>query len=98
MSKPTPEFTLDELIKTLGIRQSEGEGLTVRELTKATGWSRSFLHCRLRDLIEKGIVEVVRKQITRIDGYSVNVPAYRLREEKSKNNQEKRRRKDRKEK
>lgn len=76
-------FTHDELIAALTAAQpATGEddpaAMTVRELVTATGRGDVVVARRLRGLIDAGLVEVVRRPWTRIDGARTTVPAYRL--------------------
>ena len=74
-------FTHDELIAALTAARpgvDDPKALTVRELVAATGRGNVVVARRLRGLIDAGLVEVVRRPLTRIDGAQTTVPAYRL--------------------
>lgn len=79
----TETFTPDELIAALTSArrgpEEDPEAHTVQELVKATGRSEVIVARRLRELMDAGLVECVRKPWVRIDNVMTTVPAYRLR-------------------
>ena len=82
MTKPQPNFTLDEIIGTLtelSKREIESEGLiTVKEICRSTGWGRGKVRGLLGALKEEGRLEVGTKGVEFLDGRVVGKPAYKL--------------------
>jgi hypothetical protein len=88
MSKPQPDFALDELVgllTDLPREEEAGEGfVTVQEIHRAMkrkrviGWSKEKIRDILYDLKEEGRLEVGIKRVRFLDNRVCEKPAYRL--------------------
>lgn len=79
MSKPEPDFEMDDLIQELLATETEGRtGWRVAELAAATGMSTRIIRERLRRLKAEGRLVLVRSKMEDLSGRMMPVPAYRL--------------------
>lgn len=78
---PSRDAILDALRQamTKDRRTGEDDGVSVRELMKATGRNQDVVRDWLRERIAAGTVEVVRAKKLALDGRLSTVSAYRLR-------------------
>ena len=79
--KPNPDFTIDQLKQTL--TESGNEGYTSDELAQKLGCGQGAIVRKLKKMRRQGaVVKVTMKEIERIDGVRVRVPAYQIIENK----------------
>ena len=88
MSKPQPDFALDEIVgilTELPREEETGEGfVTVLEIHKSTGWGRERIRHLLGALKKEGRLEVGTKKIKSLDERILSRPAYRLKSKEEK--------------
>lgn len=53
-----------------------GEGLTVNEIRKKTGWSANKARGVLRNGVEEGAIRVSRKKVRDLSGRVQSIPSY----------------------
>lgn len=75
---PEPDFSLEDLLKELNERANIDDGLTRKEIEKATGMKKYWVLEQLHELNNSDRLIVVSKKIRAIDGRTLTVPAYRL--------------------
>ncbi len=78
--KPSPDFGLDELIRALqaNITVDNAGYFTMRELADGMGHNKDWVEAQLGTLHKQGRLQAGRKSCVCIAGYTVRVPAYRL--------------------
>lgn len=62
----------------LGYRHKNEDGLTTRELCRATGLSDRLVHEKLRELMEQGLLASGKRYTAAIDGSKRQTTVYRL--------------------
>jgi len=78
--KPVPNFTMDELVDEIraGLPCFDSDGATSQEIADALDVSKDTVTKRLKTLKAAGLIAVVRKYSTSLDGRTITVPAYKL--------------------
>lgn len=77
------QITQNELIVALQKAcVSSPNGMTTREIVKATGRSDRYVISRIKDLLAEGLIEVGKRQITDIVGRKSVTYEYRLKRKK----------------
>jgi len=78
MSKPRPDFTMEELIKELQdkLPDMNERGARTIEIASALNVSPTTARKMLRRLMDAGRLEVVRKEMERLDRQTTRVSAY----------------------
>jgi hypothetical protein len=80
MSKPTPSFSMDQLVEELRskVPTVDDDGARTEEICLALGLGETTVRKMLRQLKADGRLEVVRRRIEAVDGKLVTVRAYRI--------------------
>ena len=65
-------------LERIGVLAGDADGATVTELVDASGRGDNWVRNKVRLGIRAGVIEIVRKQMTTIDGRQTLVPAYRM--------------------
>lgn len=79
--KPTPDFSMDALLRELQERASTGgEGATTAELSEILNKTKGMIRKELHRLKKEGRLLRIDKRIEFLDGRVVTVPAYKLKE------------------
>ena len=80
MSKPSPKFSMDDLVKQLQtlLPSQCNEGVRTVEIAAALNVSETTARKILNLLKAEGKVEVVRMKVEALDGKSMTVRAYRI--------------------
>ena len=79
MSKPEPDFSMDELYQQLAAELAvTQDAMTTQEMADAIGVSPQAVRRRLHILKQEGRLEKARKRIEDLGGRQLTVNAYRL--------------------
>jgi len=85
MSKPTPRFSMDQLVAELreALPDIDEGGVRTVEVAEALGLGETTVRKLLGQLKAQGRLQVVRRKVEALDGKQTTVRAYKLSEEAS---------------
>jgi DNA-binding GntR family transcriptional regulator len=80
MSKPTPSFSMDQLVAELreALPDIDEDGARTVEITEALGLGETTVRKLLGQLKAQGRLQVVRRKVETLDGKQTTVRAYKL--------------------